>query len=46
MPISDKCVKTVDVRLDIGKDFAVLQGMIMAGSDWGREWLVKKARGG
>lgn len=34
MSVSDKCFKTVDVWLDIGKDFAVLKGMIMADKDY------------
>jgi hypothetical protein len=31
--ISEECFKTVDVLLDLGRDFAVLKGMIMAGKD-------------
>lgn len=33
MTISEKCFRTADVWLDISKDFAVLQGMILAGKD-------------
>lgn len=34
MAVSDECFRTVDVWLDIGKDFAMLKGMIMAGKEY------------
>lgn len=34
MAISEQCFRTADIWLDIAKDFAVLQGMIMAGKEY------------